>query len=50
MKDATPDCCKECKMRDNCRIFKRCGRWIKWFRFEWANIRRAAAIIKEREG
>lgn len=53
MRHTEPECCRDCAhpcdQGHGCTRFKKCQRWRQWFRGEWARIRHAAAIIKERE-
>lgn len=47
----TPKCCKNCKHllpSGACAWSQACSEWRKWFSREWNNIRKAAALIKER--
>lgn len=42
--------CEECiYSRGGCK-FKKCRKWLAWFKQEWRTIRRAAELIKEQEG
>lgn len=45
----TPKCCQECDYAKSrgykdgyCQQAKVCSSWLKWFRKEWQNIRKAA--------
>lgn len=46
-----PKCCEKCKRKakEDCAYFRNCVRWHEWFRKEWAEIRAAAARLKEEE-
>ena len=47
----TPKCCQECRHLDkhgNCVHIGNCRKWREWFHREWSDIRKAAALIKER--
>lgn len=47
----TPKCCENCpslNAEGYCdKYFKTCPQWLKWFRKEWAEIRKAAQAVKE---
>lgn len=43
----TPKCCQECQLHpEDCKRYDTCGRWLRWFRTNWAGIRRDAQKIK----
>lgn len=51
MNRKTPPCCKDCGSSSGegyCRSdFRACPEWLTWFRQEWAEIQRAADIIRK---
>jgi len=49
----TPECCKNCEYHteeyDCTSVGKNCPRWRAWFRKEWRNIQKAAAVEKKND-
>jgi hypothetical protein len=49
--ETEPKCCCECKRTcedgNNACDYIRCSKWRKWFRTQWAGIRKAADNIRK---